>query len=191
MELGEKLQKMRKQRGITQEQLADSLFVSRAAVSKWESGRGYPNIDSLKALAQYFGVTIDELLCADAVPDFSEEEKGAKGGSLFAWADIGAALLFLLPMFGQGADGVVLSLPLLLLKPSVMKTVYLFATGANITWGLFTLALRSNRAGYPARRSFLLNIGLLLLLILGRQPYAAVLSLGFLIAKVIWAVQRR
>ena len=38
MKLGEKLQKMRKQRGITQEQLADSLFVSRAAVSKLESG---------------------------------------------------------------------------------------------------------------------------------------------------------
>ena len=59
MEFHEKLQQLRKQKGLTQEQLADQLYVSRAAVSKWESGRGYPNIDSLKALAKFYSVTID------------------------------------------------------------------------------------------------------------------------------------
>ena len=49
MEFREKLQELRKQRGLTQEELAEKLFVSRTAISKWESGRGYPNIDSLKA----------------------------------------------------------------------------------------------------------------------------------------------
>ena len=47
MEFHEKLQELRRQKGITQEELAQALYVSRAAVSKWESGRGYPNIDSL------------------------------------------------------------------------------------------------------------------------------------------------
>ena len=51
MEFHEKLQELRKQKGITQEKLAEALYVSRTAVSKWESGRGYPGIDSLKRLA--------------------------------------------------------------------------------------------------------------------------------------------
>ena len=54
MEFNEKLQELRKQKGLTQEELAEMLYVSRAAVSKWESGRGYPNIDSLKAISKFF-----------------------------------------------------------------------------------------------------------------------------------------
>lgn len=54
MEFNEKLQELRKKKGLTQEELAEALFVSRTAVSKWESGRGYPNIDSLKAVARFF-----------------------------------------------------------------------------------------------------------------------------------------
>ena len=46
MEFGEKLQELRKKKGLTQEELAEALYVSRTAVSKWELGRGYPNIDS-------------------------------------------------------------------------------------------------------------------------------------------------
>ena len=54
MEFNKKLQELRKQKGLTQEELAEKLFVSRTAVSKWESGRGYPNIDSLKEIARFF-----------------------------------------------------------------------------------------------------------------------------------------
>lgn len=61
MEFHEKLAELRKSKGLTQEELAEALFVSRTAISKWESGRGYPSIDSLKAIAKYFHVTIDEL----------------------------------------------------------------------------------------------------------------------------------
>ena len=62
LEFNEKLQLLRKQQEMTQEQLAEKLFVSRTAVSKWESGKGYPNIDSLRNLAEVFSVSIDELL---------------------------------------------------------------------------------------------------------------------------------
>lgn len=54
MEFNEKLQELRKQKGLTQEQLAEVLYVSRTAISKWESGRGYPSIDSLKEISKEF-----------------------------------------------------------------------------------------------------------------------------------------
>lgn len=53
MEFSQKLQELRKQKGLTQEELAKSLYVSRTAISKWESGRGYPSIDSLKEIANF------------------------------------------------------------------------------------------------------------------------------------------
>lgn len=64
MEFNEKLSQLRKAKGLTQEELAEALYVSRTAVSKWESGRGYPSIDSLKEISNYFSVTIDDLLSA-------------------------------------------------------------------------------------------------------------------------------
>ena len=67
MEFHEKLQELRKTKGITQEELAQSLYVSRTAISKWESGRGYPSIDSLKEISRFFSVTIDELICPEEI----------------------------------------------------------------------------------------------------------------------------
>lgn len=78
MEFHEKLQELRKQKGLTQEELAQLLYVSRTAVSKWESGRGYPNIDSLKAIAKFYAVSIDELLTGDGVLALTEESTGKK-----------------------------------------------------------------------------------------------------------------
>jgi len=62
MEFNEKLQELRKQKQLTQEELAECLYVSRTAISKWESGRGYPSIESLKAISEFFSVSIDDLL---------------------------------------------------------------------------------------------------------------------------------
>ena len=78
MEFNEKLQELRKSRGLTQEELAEKLYVSRTAVSKWESGRGYPNIDSLKAIARLFSVSIDDLLSGDELLTLAEEENKQK-----------------------------------------------------------------------------------------------------------------
>ena len=69
MEFNEKLQELRKARGLTQEELAEALFVSRTAISKWESGRGYPSIDSLKQIANYFSISIDGNINAAARPN--------------------------------------------------------------------------------------------------------------------------
>ncbi|MEG0990832.1 MAG: helix-turn-helix transcriptional regulator [Gordonibacter sp.] len=61
MELNEKLKALRQERGMTQEQVAAKLYVSRTAVSKWETGGGSPNLDLLQALARLFEVSVDEL----------------------------------------------------------------------------------------------------------------------------------
>ena len=74
MEFHEKLQKLRSDEGLTQEELAEKLFVSRTAVSKWESGRGYPSIDSLIAIAKHFHVTIDELIGTEEIVALAEQE---------------------------------------------------------------------------------------------------------------------
>ena len=105
MEFNEKLQNLRKQKGLTQEDLAEALYVSRTAISKWESGRGYPSIDSLKAIAKYFSVTIDELLSSGEVLNIAEEDNKQKEKHLkslvFGLLDISALMFFFLPFFGQ------------------------------------------------------------------------------------------
>ena len=77
MEFNEKLQELRKGRGLTQEELAQALFVSRTAVSKWESGRGYPSIDSLKEVSRFFSVSIDELIRTEEIISAAADEKQA------------------------------------------------------------------------------------------------------------------
>ena len=75
MEFHQKLQELRKQKGLTQEELAAALYVSRTAVSKWESGRGLPNIESLKAISRYFSITLDDLLSGDALLVIAETDQ--------------------------------------------------------------------------------------------------------------------
>ena len=62
MTLGEKIKEARKQAGLTQEQLAVKLSVSRPAVAKWENNNGMPDVENLKALAALLNVSVDYLL---------------------------------------------------------------------------------------------------------------------------------
>ena len=108
MEFHEKLAELRKNRGLTQEELAKALFVSRTAISKWESGRGYPSIDSLKELSRFFSVTMDELICPREIMTAAEADQKAMIGRYVSMIcnllDILTAVLLFLPVFGNGAD---------------------------------------------------------------------------------------
>lgn len=119
MEFYEKLQELRKSRGLTQEELAQMLYVSRTAISKWESGRGYPSIDSLKAISKCFSVSLDELLSSEAVLTLAEadgrQREGRMQSLVFGLLDCGSALLFFLPLFGQRESGAVRGVSLLAL----------------------------------------------------------------------------
>lgn len=67
MELSEKLYALRKKSGLSQEQLAEQLCVSRQAISKWETGQSVPERDKLLAIGNYFNVSLDYLMKDDEV----------------------------------------------------------------------------------------------------------------------------
>ena len=68
MTLGEKIQNYRKRDGLSQEELARLLLVSRQTVSLWETGQTYPTIDNLIRLREIFGISIDEMLVDEEQP---------------------------------------------------------------------------------------------------------------------------
>ncbi len=75
MSFGENLQKIRKKNQLSQEGLAEMLGVSRQAVSKWELGEGYPEVDKLLILSKKLNISIDSLLGGENTTTISEESK--------------------------------------------------------------------------------------------------------------------
>lgn len=73
--IGEQLKALRKEKQLTQEALADVLGVSYQSVSRWELGICYPDIELLPTIANYFGVTIDQLLSNDAVSREADQKR--------------------------------------------------------------------------------------------------------------------
>ena len=192
MEFHEKLQKLRKQKGLTQEELAQQLFVSRTAVSKWESGRGYPNIESLKDLAAFFSVTLDELLSGEellhaAQEDLYQQKKDFRRWS-FGLLDVSAALLLLLPLFGQTVNGQVQSVSLwhLTAIAPYMRSIYLALTVMLILWGVLAVLCKEKlRKDWTVPVSLLLHGAGVLLFVAGSQPYASALLFVLLVVKLL------
>ena len=69
MDFGEKLRLIRKEKGITHEELAEQLQVSRQAVSKWEAGTGYPEADKLLVISRVLNVSLDNLMDNEQKPE--------------------------------------------------------------------------------------------------------------------------
>ena len=136
MEFNEKLQELRKNRGMTQEDLAEVLYVSRTAISKWELGRGYPSIDSLKDISKFFSVSIDDLLSGEKLLTLAEKENKSNIRNmcdlLFGIVDLCSFILIILPLYPNTIDGFVYSVNLL---------NYTQTTGLNktICWVVFSL----------------------------------------------------
>ena len=201
MEFHEKLQELRKQKGLTQEELAESLYVSRTAISKWESGRGYPNIDSLKAIAKFFSVTIDELLSGEEVLTIAEEDQRQKESILrdmvFGLLDLSAVIVFFVPFFGQKADGYVQAVSLFLLAEIApyLKAAYFVMAISMVAFGISTLVLQNYRGAYWVRNksviSLLINTATALLFIISSQPYAAAFVFMFLVIKVVMLIKKQ
>ena len=190
MEFNQKLQELRKQKGLTQEQLAESLFVSRTAISKWESGRGYPNLDSLKDIAKFFSITIDELLSGSELLTVAEQDNNRKQtrvrNLVFGILDIATVLLFFLPFFAQRINGTIYEVSLFGLTQIAvyLKVAYIAIVCALITIGALILI---SRVKYKLS-IFISALGIALF-VAGLQPYPAVLLFVFLLIKVLMLVK--
>ena len=203
MEFHEKLQQLRKQKGLTQEALAEQLYVSRTAVSKWESGRGYPNIESLKAIARFYAVSLDELLSSGEVLVIAEENqrqiKTHDRTTVFGLLDMGMLLLFVLPMFAEKQEGAIRAASLLTLDstPLYLKITYFAVViGMGIT-GILTLALQNRTSPITDRTklltwlSIVLGVVSVLCFVVSTQPYAAVFAFSQLAVKAILLIKNR
>ena len=81
-EIIQRLCKLRKEHGYSQEQLADALGISRQAVSKWERGEASPDTDNLIALARLYGVTVDEVLFNKSLPEPAAQPSRTAAGAV-------------------------------------------------------------------------------------------------------------
>lgn len=195
MELNEKLQMLRKQKGMTQEELAGRLYVSRTAVSKWESGRGMPNLDSLKALSGFFSVSLDDLLSGDELFAIAEKDHREKEGRTLDWMigfmDGGMLLMLFLPFFGEKMEDSVRAVSLfqLTLALPCIKGLCLAGVITAALLGIMRIILAKKEWNWWGRNRNILSVGfgtvLVLLFILIRQPYAAAFAFIFLLIKGI------
>lgn len=200
MEFNEKLQELRKSKNLTQEELAEALYVSRTAISKWESGRGYPSIDSLKMISKYFSVSIDELLSSNEILNIAEEDGRKKEGvfrdTVFACLDLCVLALIFLPFFADKVNSTVRAVSLLELDGAAyyVRLVYLAYVICSTVFGVMTFALQNCTSRFWTRNKRLISLGIniagVLCLTFGLQPYAAVFSLIFLVLKVILLVKK-
>lgn len=189
MEFGKKLQQLRKDRALTQEELAQVLCVSRAAVSKWESGRGYPGIESLKDISDYFSVSIDDLLSGEKLLSLAEKENKSNIRGLCDWLfgllDLFSFMLVVLPLYPNEAHGYVFSVNLIAYTQTSVfnRAVYWVLFGLLFAGGiakiLFTRIKLEKINPIVTAVSVAVNIFAVIFLALTRQVYAVVVAFFF------------
>ena len=207
MEFNEKLQELRKSRSLTQEELAEALFVSRTAISKWEQGRGYPSLDSLKEISRFFSVSIDDLICSEEIISAAADEKKEcmdKYISLICnTLDIFLVLLLFLPVFGNGTDSPAsVSLYAITGISTWIKIVFSALIGVGVLNGICGViishfekpvcALACSRMiqwiilslnRHRLVTGMVLSVACAAAFILTRQPYAGIICLAILVVK--------
>jgi len=195
MEFHEKLQQLRKQQGMTQEQLAERLYVSRTAISKWESGRGYPNLDSLKSISRLFSVSIDELLSNDELIVLAETENRSNirrvSGLFFGILDLIAVALLFMPLFCW-QEGEYIRAVTLFAHADItdfMRTIYVFALISLSAFGAVQLVFELRGAERCLRMgkllSMLFHAAVIFLFANSHHPYMTTFLFLFFLIKVI------
>ena len=195
MEFHEKLQELRKKKGLTQEELAEALYVSRTAISKWESGRGYPSIDSLREISNFFSVSIDELLSGDKLLTLAERENKSNMQSmcdlLFGMVDICSILLIVLPIYPNTIKGYVYSVNLVDYTQNnpLLRILYWILFLGLIISGMIKslLILKKIRTGQKVLTLFSIGFSVVAVISLSmaRESYAIVIVFLLLLLKGI------
>ena len=193
MEFSKKIQELRNKHKLTQEQLAEKLYVSRTAVSKWESGKGYPSIDSLKYISKIFNISIDELLSNEEIIDIAENENTSnieKNNNLvYGLLDIMSILFIFIPLYGQKIGDTFYTVSLISCSDigSIIKMIYLFALVLIFIIGIIEFIY--NFIDNKKIRTILNIVSLIiqtltiLFFAMSRQPYATSIMFMILIIK--------
>ena len=194
MEFNEKIQKLRVSHNLTQEELAEKLFVSRTAVSKWESGKGYPNIDTLKLVSKFFDVSIDYLICGNETAIYLENNiKNGKNKLTYlilSILDCLTLLLFFIPVFRNGNEIKFNSVPVYKLSECGvwLKILFILVICLNFLIGFSGLII--NNFDLKFTLSILVKIGIVVnfigtaLFVFSRQAYAGLFYLIMFAIKI-------
>ena len=195
MEFSEKLCELRKNKKLTQDELAEALYVSRTAVSKWESGRGYPSIDSLKEISKFFSVSIDDLLSGEKIISIAEEENKSNIKNicdlLLGICDALYFALVVLPLYANpvGEHIYATNLIIYLEKVSFNHIIYWVMFGLLIMMGAVKILLSCFKSIKGQKEltiiSMLLSVVTVLFLALTREAYAICVSVLLLVIKGI------
>ena len=197
MDFGEKLKALRTERGLTQEQLAAKLYVSRTAVSKWETGGGSPNLDSLQAVARLFDVSVDDLLSTDDLIVLARDERRSTARSSgmlsFGLLDVLAVVFAFIPLYGVDDGSLVRMANLADYGASVDFGASFAAMAAAVVSLMFMGAVEIVLAAAGSRRAarivalvgFAVQALAVVLFASTMQPYATTLMFVLLLAKVV------
>ena len=197
MDFGEKLKALRTERGLTQEQLAARLYVSRTAVSKWETGGGSPNLDSLQAVARLFDVSVDDLLSADDLSVLARDERRSTARSSgmlsFGLLDVLAVVFAFIPLYGVDDGSFVRMANLADYGASVDFGASFAVMAAAVVSLMFVGAVEIVLAAAGSRRAarivalvgFAVQALAVVLFASTMQPYATTLMFVLLLAKVV------
>lgn len=197
MDFGEKLKALRTERGLTQEQLAARLYVSRTAVSKWETGGGSPNLDLLQAVARLFDVSVDDLLSADDLIVLARDERRSTARSSgmlsFGLLDVLAVVFAFIPLYGVDDGSFVRMANLADYGASVDFGASFAVMAAAVVSLMFVGAVEILLAAAGSRRAarivalvgFAVQALAVVLFASTMQPYATTLMFALLLAKVV------
>ena len=197
MDFGEKLKALRTERGLTQEQLAARLYVSRTAVSKWETGGGSPNLDSLQAVARLFDVSVDDLLSTDDLIVLARDERRSTARSSgmlsFGLLDVLAVVFAFIPLYGLDDGSFVRMANLADYGASVDFGASFAVMAAAVVSLMFVGAVEIVLAAAGSRRAarivalvgFAVQALAVVLFASTMQPYATTLMFVLLLAKVV------
>lgn len=126
MELGSHIKAHRAQLGISQDELAGRIYVSRQTISSWENDKTYPDVQSLLLLANVFGTTIDELVRGDVDTMKETVEKDVRLVKRLSYVMVGFLALMLLAMVWWTYQVSIADLPLVQTLPTVVLAVVLW-----------------------------------------------------------------
>ena len=180
-------------------QLSQKLHISRTAVSKWESGRGFPNIEALKNISGIFEVPIDELLSGEELLDAAQKDSRIRQQKLisliFGIYDIMIIAFIFIPLYGEKRGDFIQTVSLLeWSNHSWLRTSYFILFSVLSFYGMIEVILHFSENPKVHRFvrvcSMILHSFAVLVFISTREPYINSLMFLLLLSKTVFLIRK-